>query len=129
MNQAFNLTLTEEDYHYTPTIADGLLYFQAQTDAPDRIDPWRASHLGEYDVQYVGDDAYGGAAILTAFSAGWVKHVYTNTTGGTVFLNTLPTFHGEDLINCPTPATVATPTPRLEGLLGVLKQDAWNRGG
>ena len=119
---AFQRTLTPEDYHYALWIYQGRLVAQTHTNAPNQLASWYAHHANEIDTQYYQGVRYAGAALLSPFGMGWMKHAYPYGSGNVKFAITLPTFNEVSLENCETPAPVSTPTPRLEGLFGPLMQ-------
>lgn len=119
MNEAFGLALEPADYHLKLSVVDGALEIAPPTFAPGPIPRWRAHHPSEYDRQFFGD-WYGGAAIFSPIAVGQVKTCYVNTSGGVHFPVTLPAINEVDLMNAPTPSTVALPTPRMDGVFAPL---------
>lgn len=120
VNAAFGLALTPDSYKFPLSVDAGLLKMTPNTSAPNPLTPWRVHHPAEYDRQWYGGTPYGGAAIFGPFAPGWVKPVYINNSGGAAFPVALPCFNEVDLLNCPTPSSIALPTPRMEGLFSPL---------
>ncbi|HAO33193.1 MAG TPA: hypothetical protein PLP22_01975 [Candidatus Competibacter sp.] len=116
LNAAFGLSLAPENYHLRFKVVGGLLKVSPQTSAPNPLPDWRVHHPAEYDLQFL-NGAHGGAGIFSPVAAATVKTVYINTSGGIHFPVTMPTMNEVDMGTSPTNATVAFPTPRMEGLL------------
>lgn len=120
MNEAFGLALPADAYRFPFSVSSGLLRMTPPTSAPAPLPSWRVHHPSEYDLQWWGSTPYGGAAIFGPVCQGWIKQVYINSSGGATMPVALHSFNEVDLFNCPTPATIALPTPRMEGLFSPL---------
>ena len=115
MNEAFELSLTANDYAMSFVIESGRLRIAQKAEIPTLIANWDVhSRYDRNYMEYLGNQ-YAGSISLYPINAAWLKTTYLLTLDS-YLMQTLPCFHTTDLLAGPPAWSVAFPTPRMEGI-------------